>query len=290
MIEENALNYKYGKLLSGMALGDQYLFPDDVSTGGEFWEPPEPGPTTTLWRYMSFAKFYSLMERQELFFALVSDMEDKYEGFICPQPARDQGGRLHLAEHIGREVLLRVAQCCLVNCWVNSEHESSLMWHSYAGAEGVAIRTTFQDLQTSIRSINATLPIAFGKVEYVDYHQQETPRFGWAPLFHKRVEYRGEEEIRAALPCPPCDDRLDPNNPNNSIIEMKLDPDVAMQRGRYIPVDLEILVKEIVVAPRSTQWFSQLVQSVVNRSPVNVGVTSSTLESVPDNADEHGAR
>ena len=28
-------------------------------------------------------------------------------------------------------------------------------------------------------------------------------RFGWAPLFHKRMEYRGEGEVRAVLPGPP---------------------------------------------------------------------------------------
>ena len=277
--------YKYGQPLRGIALGDQYLFPDDDSTCQKSWEPSEPEATATLWRYMSFAKFCSLMERQELFFALVKDMDDQYEGFICPPPIRDQGDRLHQVERLGREILHEITQPCLVNCWVNSEHESSLMWTSYAGSEGVAIRSTFQGLQASIRSTNATLPVAFGKVEYVDYHQQETPRFELAPLFHKRVEYRGEEEVRAALPGPPYNVRFDPSNPKNPIVDMKLDPDVAKQRGRYIPVDLKILVNEIIVAPRSAPWFSQLVQSVVNSSPVEVKITSSTLESLPDDLD-----
>ena len=66
------------------------------------------------------------------------------------------------------------------------------MWEAYAGAEGVAVRTTFQDLQEAIRSVAET-PITFGQVEYVNLLQDEGPRFGWAPLFHKRIEYRGEE-------------------------------------------------------------------------------------------------
>ncbi len=110
-----------------------------------------------------------------------------------------------------------------------------------------------------------------------------------APLFHKRVEYRGEEEVRAALPSPPYDARLDPNNPNDPIIDMKLDSDVAEQRGRYILIDLEVLVKEVVVAPHSASWFVQLIQSVVNHSPVVVRVASSTLESFLDDSNEHDA-
>ena len=31
---------------------------------------------------MSFAKFCSLLDRKALFFSLVGDMEDRYEGFI----------------------------------------------------------------------------------------------------------------------------------------------------------------------------------------------------------------
>ena len=283
------MDYKYGKPPHRIYLGTKKLFPKDDSAWEESWEPPVPEPTATLWRYMSFAKFCSLMERQELFFALVGNMEDQYEGFICPPPTRDQGDRLYQAEGLGYKFLSRITKASLVNCWVNSEHESSLMWRSYAGVEGVVIRTTFQDLQASIRSANAALPVTFGKVEYVDFRQQETPRFRSAPLFHKRVEYRGEEEVRAALPGPQYDVRLDPNNPNDPIIDMKLDPDVAEQRGRYISVDLQVLVKEVVVAPHSAPWFDQLVQSIVNRSPVAVRVASSTLESSSDDSDERDA-
>ena len=141
---------------------------------------------------------------------------------------------------------------------------------AYAGAEGVAVRTTFRDLQESIRSV-AEPPVTFGQVEYVDYLQQEVSRFGWAPLFHKRIEYRGEEEVRAVLPGPPLT-IIDPKEP-----DIRLDPDVAEQRGRYIPVDLGILVKEIVVSPRAAPWLAQVVESVVRRSAVKACVTPSAI-------------
>ena len=197
------MTHEYGKPLLGMALGDQHLFPDDVSAGEEPWQPLEPEPTTVLWRYMSFAKYCSLLEQQSLFFSLVQKLqkeEDRYEGFICPPPRRHKGDRLIRAEHLGREVLLKVVQANLVNCWVNSEHESSLMWKSYAGTEGVAIRTTFRDLQESIHSLNPELPVTFGKIDYVDYRQRTTPRFRWAPLFIS--EWNSAERRRCVRSCP----------------------------------------------------------------------------------------
>lgn len=263
--------YEYGKPLIGMALGDQRLFSGDDFDWETRWAPSEPDAAATLWRYMSFAKYCSLLERRELFFCLVGDMEDRYEGFVGPPPPRDPADRLHQAEHLARDVLHQIARTALVSCWTKSDHESALMWEAYAGAEGVAVRTTFRELQESTSS--AEVPITFGQVEYVDYLQQEVPRFGWAPLFHKRVEYRGEEEVRAVLPGPPWGDRIgDPER-----LEVRLDPDVAEQRGRYVPVDLDVLIKEVVVSPGAAPWFAQVVTSVARRSAVNVCVKPSTI-------------
>ena len=265
-----ALTYEYGKPLIGMALGEQRLFSGNDSSWETRWKPSEPDATATLWRYMSFAKFCSLLERSELFFSLVGDMEDRYEGFVCPPPPRDQRDRLQQAEHLGRDLLHKIARTALISCWTKSDYESALMWEAYAGAEGVAIRTTFRDLQESIRSV-AEAPVTFGQLKYVDYLQQEVSRFGWAPLFHKRIEYRGEEEVRAVLPGPPLT-IIDQKEP-----DIRIDPDVAEQRGRYVPVDLGILVKEILVSPRAAPWLAQVVKSVVQRSAVRGCVTPSAI-------------
>ncbi len=262
-----------------MYLGDQPLFPSDGSAWGKSWEPLKPEPNATLWRYLSFAKFCSLVEREELFFALVSDMEDRYEGFIS-HPPRKPRDRFQQAERLGREALHEIARSALISCWTEAGHESSLMWTSYAGEEGVAIRTSFHDLQESLRVIDARLPVTFGKVKYIDYGQQHVPRFGWAPLLHKRQEYRGEDEVRAVLPGPPREVRLDPGT--QKTVDIQLDSDVAEQQGRYIPVNLRILVKDVVVSPHAGPWFAQLVKSVVDRSPVKASVTPSTLRSSPD--------
>ena len=268
------MTYEYGKPFVGMYLGDQPLFPSENSD----WKLSQPDANDMLWRYMSFAKFYSLLERRAIFFTLVSHMEDRYEGFIYP-PLRKFGDPLLHAAQIGHRVLRKMAQSSLVSCWTLSAYESSLMWNSYAAAEGVAIRTTYSALQESIRSANTDdLPVTFGRIEYVNYQESEIPRFDRAPLYHKRVEYRGEEEVRAVLPGPPWELRI-PENPKEPVIDMPLDPDVSEQRGRYIPVDMNSLVSGVVVSPYAEPWFDKLVRTIVERSLENVSVTRSTLTS-----------
>ena len=272
------MTHEYGKPLIGMALGDQRLFSGVDARWEDSWEPSVPEATATLWRYMSFAKFCSLLERKALFFSLVGDMEDRYEGFIYPPTPHEQGDHLQHAERLGHEVLRKITRVALISCWTESSHESSLMWEAFAGSEGVAIRTTFQDLQESISSAGE-LPVTFGQVKYVDYRRREVPRFGWAPLFHKRFEYRGESEVRAVLPGPPFNGWL--ASTLHEVSDVPLDPDVAEQRGRYVPVDLEILVKEIVLPPRVAPWFAQVVKSVMPSSLVSKRVTRSSIESPP---------
>ena len=217
---------------------------------------------------MSFAKFCCMLERRALFFALVGDMEDQHEGFIYPPAPREPNDPLLQAEQISQDVLRRISRTALVNCWTESSYESRLMWTTYASNEGVAVRTTFHDLRESMRSV-AELPVTFGQVKYVDYRESEVPRFGWAPLFHKRMEYRSESEIRAVLPGP----RWDTDN----LPDVPLDPDVAERRGRYVPVDLEVLIKEVVVPPDAAPWFTEVVQSAIERSPVAASVTQSVI-------------
>ena len=274
------MSYEYGKPLVGMALGDQKLFPGIDSRWEDSWEPSEPDATATLWRYMSFAKFCSLMEQEALFFSLVGDMEDTYEGFIYPPIVDEREDRLQQAEQLGHGVLHNITRTSLISCWTESEHESSLMWESYAESEGVAVHTTFQHLQESISSVTE-VPVTFGQVKYVDYHHTEVPRFGWAPLYHKRLEYRGEEEVRAVLPGPPFKAQrvyLDS--------ETWLDRDVAEQRGRYISVNLDTLVQGVVLSPNAAPWFAQVVKSVLNRSPVSARLSRSAIESPPHESDK----
>ena len=274
------MTHEYGRFPTQMKQYGKELLTGEDSGPGDSWKPSLPQDNATLWRYMSFAKFYSLLERKALFFSLVGPMEDKYEGFIWPPATRGHGDPLQQAEYLGHTFLRAIARASLISCWTESNYESSLMWKAYAGSEGVAVRTTFHSLKASICSV-AELPIEFGRVKYVDYKQGEVPRWGSAPLFHKRTEYREEGEVRAVLPPPPYQEWIEKRGLEKRDLETLVippDPDVDKQRGRYVPVNLEVLVKEVILPPHATSWFAKVVRSAIHSSLVTTPVTRSSIE------------
>ena len=269
--------YEYQRPFIRMKRNGIELLGSNDSESENPWEPPVPEDSATLWRYMSLAKFCSLLQRRELFFSLVGDMEDKYEGFIYPPTPRQDEEPLQQAENLGHNLLQGWARTSLVSCWTESDRESSLMWKVYAGSEGVAIRTTFQCLMKSMPSVT-DWPIKAGKVQYVNYEQREISRFGWTPLFHKRAEYREEEEVRLMLPGPPCQGEL--TDEHLERWDFHLDQDVAEQRGRYVPVNLEVLLSEVVLPPRAEPWFTEVIKSIVQSSTVSIPVRRSSIETI----------
>ena len=100
------------------------------------------------------------------------------------------------------------------------------------------------------------------------------------------MEYLGEGEVRAVLPGPEWDVQ---SNPDIRLV-IQLDQDVAEQRGRYIPVNLEILVQEVVLPPHTAPWFAQVVKSLMHQSPVRARVTRSAIESPPNESDRRDTR
>ena len=86
--------HEYGKPPIRMYLGDQRLLTVADSRWEASWKPSEPKSNSILWRYMSFAKFCSLLDRKALFLSLVGDMEDRYEGFFYPPKPREHGDSL----------------------------------------------------------------------------------------------------------------------------------------------------------------------------------------------------
>ena len=99
-----------------------------------------------LWRYMSFAKFMSMLDSRSLFLSSIASVDDQFEGSLprgnvllhrwlrereaSADPERESPDIEEFARRRRRSVV--------VNCWHRSEHESVAMWRLYAGGrEGV---------------------------------------------------------------------------------------------------------------------------------------------------------
>ena len=221
-----------------------------------------PPDDTVLWRYMDFTKFVSLLEKSALFFCRVDLLGDPFEGSISPKtlpalPMNAEPGRMQAYQVDLRQIV----RMTYVNCWHENTFESEAMWRLYAREEdGVAIKTTFDSFK---RAFVDEKKVTASQVKYLDYNASPIPQGNVLfPLIHKRISFEHEKEVRALHVHSPHDES----------------DDLA---GVCCRVDLDRLVKEIVVAPFAQDWFVELVRSLAEQYGVGDRVRASSLSDEP---------
>lgn len=225
----------------------------------------------TLWRYFSFTKFVSMLDKEALFFAKVDTLGDPFEGALASWAVQRKRDALHefigdkAAELYGPEQLREtrnvLSNMVLVNCWHENQEESAAMWNVYAD-EGVAIKTTTRAMIEGLRRYQDEIVI--GKVKYIDYERDRMPdRYWYQPFLHKRRSFEHEREVRAMM------------------VDWSFD-EGGGTTGKYQNVDLNNLVQEVVVAPFQPDWFAELVTSVSTKYGLGDRVRRSGLDADPD--------
>ena len=147
----------------------------------------------------------------------------------------------------------------VINCWHINEHESDAMWKIYLdSAEGVAIQSTFERLEGSIKEPwNEHLIVR--PVKYLNYEKNEPPSTNALdPFFCKRKAFEHEKELRAMITL---------FNENPTIVE----------HGLSVPVDLNLLIEMVHISPKAPIWFSQMVQKLLIRYELKVQIKNSNL-------------
>jgi hypothetical protein len=225
-------------------------------------------PDVQLWRYMDFAKFASLIDRQALFFARVQHLRylDPFEGSYSKITLD------HALPPALNRMLADFDRHIVVNSWHINDGESAAMWDLYLREPpGVAIRSTFRRLADSFSSLKSDILI--GKVRYIDHLNEAMPPGtlkegfnGLAAYMCKRKSFQHEAELRALA--------IVQEQPGN--IESFLG-----DGGLYIPVNLDGLIEEIVVSPKAPKWFLGLVVSVAKQYKLEKPVRRSTADEYP---------
>ena len=218
-----------------------------------------PPDEAILWRYMDFTKFVSLLDREELFLARPDELGDPFEASLTR--ANIQSLDIQVAS-IVKALATRVG----INSWHENEFESAAMWRLYSREkDGIAIKTFgnfFKDCMIDERDIH------IGRVNYINYETE----FSFIdnavqPFFCKRLSFAHEHEVRAVY--------ID--IPEGSYKGDMSDYPEGFDVGVYYKVDLSLLIQEIVVAPYATNWFLELVKSVLSRYKLEVPVSRSSL-------------
>jgi hypothetical protein len=231
-----------------------------------------PGDNPTIWRYVDFTKFVSLLETEKLIFARADRFEDPYEGSwssagvrLLRDPAQNGGLPSHAVEQLISYSSAQQKEM-YISCWYANESESAAMWKLYLqSSEGVAIRSDYNTLSAILEA--APLNAGLSMVQYIDYETTPIP-FGNAffPFVHKRLSFAHENELRAVIW------RTDHiNKPQISDDSATVGVNVSPTR----------LVKAIHVSPTAPRWFGELVEQVVQRYGLHAPVIRSNLYDRP---------
>lgn len=240
---------------------------------------PIEDENSTIWRYMDFTKFVSLLDKKSLFLCSANNLEDSFEGslpvvnienaktnFYREKILERRWGYAKMQEHLskiskGSELLKRFTY---ISSWYMNEHESAAMWKLYAHTnEAIAIKSTIKRLHDSLPKHKKLL---IGKVKYIDYkneHLEEeslTDRF-----FCKRQSFKYEEEARVVV--------LNLNQKWNFKFKA-----VESESGVYIETKIDSLIEEIYVAPNSPNWFQELVENIIKLYAINKPVIRTSLD------------
>ena len=225
---------------------------------------------TKLWRYMSFAKFASLLHSKKLVLSAASMFNDPYEGaggisrnldFISKSVAFNTRKRVveksgqevseedlskFVYEYINRASELGVANryFTFVNCWHENETESEAMWKLYTASQpdGIAIQTTYGALRKAITAEYAKI----GRVTYQDYEVAFLP--GDSYFWYKRKSFEHEREVRVMVEADDETRKAMAKDYKRAIITVPLD------------VDLDTLIENVYVSPFASEWLKEVVE------------------------------
>lgn len=247
-------------------------------------EYEEPLAEDVLWRYMDLSKFISIISRKDLYFAAADTFEDIFEGakgivenqdewndfylkffreVILTAPGQDISKLTDEQIKLDSERLLneitnsgqKARENTYISCWHLNDHESEAMWKLYSkdATNAIAIRTTAGHLY---EALNEEPYISIGKVKYIDMKKRFTSING--AFWYKRKSFEHEKEVRAII------------RKHNS-----------KAKGIYIPVNIDKLIDEIYVSPYASEWFVDVVKSVVVQYNIDIPVLYSQMTENP---------
>jgi hypothetical protein len=210
---------------------------------------PVPPSRATIWKYYQAPYFEDLLKSGELYLCQVSRFPDNAEARMNDfQLAAMEGVFKDNPEMLGdlRAFHESIRQRSWVTCFSLADFEAAHMWRRFCGeSEGVAIRTTFQNL---LLALSESGPLA-SEVYPASVRYGETPymptKIGYL-LFQKLPCYSDERELRLCI-CRP-EEQFHANKCTRESIPLR--------------VNLRRLIHHIHVHPAAPDSYLQKVRSL----------------------------
>lgn len=219
---------------------------------------PDFKENTKLYRFMSFDKFKSLMSTRKLFFAMASELSDKFEGG-------------HLIPGLEEECI-KNRDSTFISCWTKrnpQDKDSLFMWRPhYDGEKDIAIRvsiaTFFLDRYFSYLFQDEIFEKYIGNIEY-DPDKEDYPEEykinSFVPFFIKRDCFRDEKEVRIAI-----QDMV----PENSCYSFKPYKKLEGKDVDGIPISIDLKkIEEYIISPVAEPDTVKSIKDCISKAGLN---------------------
>lgn len=237
------------------------------------FDPPEK--TARIWRYMDLARLASLLATKSLWFARVSDLEDKFEGSYPVPTARRlrllerHTVRVELPQAVSRTYIPELASRRLrglrerayVSCWYSGQDESAALWQaSSRNGASVALQSTVSRLLAALDK-RRSARIHCSRISYINYRTQDVPFSHELGIFFcKRASFDFEREVRLLI--------------------ADAGP-VRDEEGVRVRASIRRMIERLIIAPDAPSWHREVIQSLLKAYRVSVPLASSSLDARP---------
>lgn len=157
-----------------------------------------------------------------------------------------------------------------ISCWTIAQRESAPIWAAYTEqSNGIAIRSTVGRLQTAFSRTPERIHV--GKINYTQPESTDPKLAGnvLTPFFMKRPEFRQENELRAIV--------MSKSVPDSEFGMPEWDPNVS-HKGVAVPVDLNALIQEVVLAPQCWNTWHDAITSLLKTHRVRCKCRRSVID------------
>lgn len=216
-------------------------------------------PDTIIWKYLDLSKFLDLLMSRKLFMSRSDKFEDQYEGTFS-EPTFEEIRKLSIDNPDFLKFYKTHRERVAISSWHINEYESFAMWQIFTqNSEGLAIQSTIGRLQESLHLEN-NYKQYIGEVNYIDYKKEYIPFDDmFFPFLFKQKSFQYEREVRV-------------------ITDVK-ENKITLNDGLKISVDIDKLIENIYIHPKSENWYKNLVIQLVKQLGFDFNIEKSDLES-----------
>ncbi len=242
-----------------------------------------PDSNYKIVKYLDLTKFISLIHKKALFFCRLDKLEDHFEGTTSKATHEK---RLELSKHrlplshkfkqmtpdevildidedIKAEKKLKALNC--VSCWNKGDSESAALWKIYSDFhKGIMITSSVSKMVDSFKKTNEKINLS--EINYINYEKDLMP-YGniMYPVIHKHSAYNFEDEVRL----------IHTVDFGAGLVYDWTKEEIS--GGKYIDVNLDILIDKIIISPYSPKWYLDIIQDLCYKYGLNIEVKNSIL-------------